>query len=145
MSLGVPVDLDEILPAETKQKKLVLPSMHLDRNSMDSRSSSPSGNSRSQSGTGSKENDGDQSKGKPGTLDFSSARILCSTSDVALSHFTVEELQEHIRQLKDMTQIAGENLTYWLQKRNSAQGDKEMFETVIESLVGYARKKRQNG
>ncbi|KAK3337271.1 hypothetical protein B0T19DRAFT_66725 [Cercophora scortea] len=31
VSLGVPVDLDEILPASTKAKKLVLPSLHLRR------------------------------------------------------------------------------------------------------------------
>lgn len=31
VSLGVPVDLDEILPASSKQKKLVLPSVHLRR------------------------------------------------------------------------------------------------------------------
>lgn len=64
---------------------------------------------------------------------------------MALSNFTANELYEHIQKLKEMTEIAGETLTYWLEKRNSAQGDKEAFETVIESLVGYARKKRQNG
>ena len=33
VSLGVPVDLDEILPASSKQKKLVLPSLNLRRSS----------------------------------------------------------------------------------------------------------------
>jgi len=57
----------------------------------------------------------------------------------------VEELQAHIKKLEEITAVASEVLTYWLMKRDSAVGDKETFETVIESLVGYARKKRQNG
>lgn len=57
----------------------------------------------------------------------------------------MEELQEHVRKLEETTKIASEVLTYWLAKRDGAIGDKETFETVIESLVGYAKKQRQNG
>ncbi|KAH0613133.1 uncharacterized protein H6S33_009513 [Morchella sextelata] len=152
VSLGVPVDLDEILPAETKQKKLVLPSIntlrrssgddgHRSRSSSQSRSSRPSSRARKAAADDKNKNGGIG----PESLDVPSARILCSTSDVALSGLTVEELQEHVKELEKVTQIAGEVLTYWLRKRESAIGDKETFETVIESLVGYARKKRQNG
>lgn len=82
---------------------------------------------------------------KPEMLDIPGARILCSTSPLALQRFTVDELREHIKKLEEMTVLASEVLTYWLTKRDGAVGDKETFETVIESLVGYARKKRQNG
>lgn len=152
VSLGVPVDLDEILPAETKQKKLVLPSIntlrrssgddgHRSRSRSQSRSSRPSSRARKAAVDDKNKNGGIG----PESLDVPSARILCSTSDVALCGLTVEELQEHVKELEKVTQIAGEVLTYWLRKRESAIGDKETFETVIESLVGYARKKRQNG
>jgi hypothetical protein len=66
-------------------------------------------------------------------------------SDVALTSSTIEELQEHVKMLEKVAEVASEVLTYWLKKRDGATGDKETFETVIESLVGYARKKRQNG
>ncbi|KAI5807138.1 hypothetical protein EDC01DRAFT_638288 [Geopyxis carbonaria] len=144
VSLGVPVDLDEILPAETKQKKLVLPSTSLPRKSTDSRPSS-NRNSLSGSRSASKRRGEEKAQLQTEALDISSARILCSTSDVALSNLTVDELREHISKLEKITQTASEALTHWLAKRDGAIGDKETFETVIESLVGYARKKRQNG
>ncbi|KAA8912841.1 hypothetical protein FN846DRAFT_931734 [Sphaerosporella brunnea] len=139
VSLGIPLDLDEILPTETKQKKLVLPSIHL---RVDSRPSPRKSSRHSDSLSRKKKADGREINL---LLDIPSARILCSTSPMALRGFTTEELREHIRKLEEMTQIASAVLTYWLGKRDGAVGDKETFETVIEGLVGYARKKRQYG
>jgi len=143
VSLGIPVDLDEILPTETKQKKLVLPSVHLPRHSLDSRPSSRA--SRRSGSQARKKRVEEKNQTRPDALDIPNARMLCSTSAAALRNFTVEELQAHIKKLEEITAVASEVLTYWLMKRDSAVGDKETFETVIESLVGYARKKRQNG
>jgi hypothetical protein len=140
VSLGIPLDLDDILPPETKQKKLVLPSVHLSRQ-VDSR---PSSRSSRRSGSLPR-NKKKAEDNKPEELDIPRARILCSTSPVALRSYTIQELRKHIQKLEHLTQVASEVLTYWLGKRDSAVGDKETFETVIESLVGYARKKRQNG
>jgi len=137
------MDLDEVLPPETKQKKLVLPSVHLSRHP---KSRSSSRNSR-RSGSLSRKKKGAEDKNQinPESLDIPSARILCSTSTIALRNLTVEELRAHVQKLEETTAVASEVLTYWLAKRDGAIGDKETFETVIESLVGYARKKRQNG
>jgi hypothetical protein len=140
VSLGVPVDLDEILP-EKQQKKLVLPSLQTGRKSTDSRPSSRNQHSRNQS-RAKKEN---KDAINPDSLDISSARILCSTTEAAMQSFTGIELLNHIQKLESTTELASEVLTYWLKKRDGAVSDKETFETVIESLVGYARKKRQNG
>ncbi|KAF8474255.1 hypothetical protein BDZ91DRAFT_713936 [Kalaharituber pfeilii] len=163
VSLGVPVDLDEILPA-SKQKKLILPSSrpvpaHITsdsspssrRNSTDSASGSSRrpARSRSRPGTAAERTSSSHraSKGDkfPPMPDFdeASARILCSTSDLVLSNFDEKELRAHIRTLQKLTNTASELLTYWLKKRDGAMSDKETFETVIESLVGYARKTRQ--
>ncbi|KAF8538136.1 hypothetical protein BDD12DRAFT_981739 [Trichophaea hybrida] len=144
VSLGIPLDLDEILPTETKQKKLVLPSVHLPRHpESDSR---PSSRNSCRSGSQSRrKKTEDKNQIKSEALDIPGARMLCSTSVVAIRSFTVEELQEHVRKLEETTKAASEALTYWLAKRDSAIGDKETFETVIESLVGYAKKQRQNG
>jgi len=144
VSLGIPLDLDEILPTETKQKKLVLPSVHLPRHP-DSDSRPSSRNSRRSGSQSRRKKAEGRTQIKSEALDIPSARILCSTSAVALRSFTVEELQEHVRKLEETTKTASEVLTYWLAKRDGAIGDKETFETVIESLVGYAKKQRQNG
>lgn len=76
-------------------------------------------------------------------IDEPSARILCTTSDLVLKGMSEKELREHIRILQGLTSTASELLTWWLKKRDGAMGDKETFETVIESLVGYARKTRK--
>lgn len=153
VSLGVPVDLDEILPA-SKQKKLVLPSIHL-RN----RSQSPAGGRR----TGSRvrlEQDNASSasvdqppsskasrrrKGPPSApeLDLQSTKMLCATTRVALCNMTDDELQAHVRKLEGLTAKASEVLEYWLKRRDSAVGDKEAFEGVIENLVKHARRVRK--
>ncbi|KAI9817234.1 MAG: hypothetical protein M1827_001347 [Pycnora praestabilis] len=157
VSLGVPVDLDEILPA-SKQKKLILPSTHL---SSDSRSPRPSFDGRPHSSVArlKQENDssasvnstssaplgGRRRKGPPPPpdLDLVEARMLCSITDAALSNLTVEELKSHIQLLEDLKRRASEVLEYWLKRKDGAVGDKEAFEGVIENLVKHARKVRK--
>lgn len=75
-------------------------------------------------------------------FDGPAARILCITSDLVLEGMREKDLREHIKTLQELTSTASELLTWWLKKRDGAMGDKETFETVIESLVGYARKTR---
>ncbi len=52
-------------------------------------------------------------------------------------------LQLHSDTLASHTAAASELLTYWLQQREVVQGDKEAFEGVVENLVGYHRRQRQ--
>lgn len=157
VSLGVPVDLDEILPA-SKQKKLILPSTNLrshspSRNSSDSRpSDSVSRLKQSDSNTSSTSVD---SQGKPTTskrrkgpppvpeLDLVSARQLCSVTDEALSGMLVEELKAHVARLEAMEGLAKEVLEYWTKRTDERLGDREAFEGVIENLVKHARKVRK--
>ncbi|KAK6345029.1 hypothetical protein TWF718_006969 [Orbilia javanica] len=136
VSLGVPVDLDEILPADTKQKKLVLPSSSHTRKSSDAGRGDGDRSNRSSSRRRK------EKEAQSRLVDMPSARILCSTSDVRLRAFTVGELEEHVKKLEEVTREASETLTYWLGKRETALGDKEAFERVIENLVEFAKKKR---
>ncbi|KAK1726254.1 uncharacterized protein BDZ83DRAFT_574998 [Colletotrichum acutatum] len=152
VSLGVPVDLDEILPA-SKQKKLVLPSLQVPsgspRTSSDSRSVS---RVRAEANASSTSVD---SKGKPTTsskkkgpppvpdLDLVSAKQLCTTTDEALNGMTDEELKAHVDRLKAMEGTAKEVLEYWTKKTDEKIGDREAFEGVIENLVKHARKVRK--
>ncbi|UQC80210.1 uncharacterized protein CLUP02_05692 [Colletotrichum lupini] len=152
VSLGVPVDLDEILPA-SKQKKLVLPSLQVPsgspRTSSDSRSVS---RLRAEANASSTSVD---SKGKPTAsskrkgpppvpdLDLVSAKQLCTTTDEALNGMTDDELKAHVDRLKAMEETAKEALEYWTKKTDEKIGDREAFEGVIENLVKHARKVRK--
>ncbi len=156
MSLGVPVDLDEILPA-SKQKKLILPSIHLRGESRSPRPSSegrPNGSVaklKQENGSSASVDSTSATRGsrrRRGTppapeLDLVATRMLCTITDAALSCFTDEELKAHIQKLQQLTSRAGEVLEYWLKRKDGALGDKEAFEGVIENLVKHARKVRK--
>lgn len=157
VSLGVPVDLDEILPA-SKQKKLILPSVHLRSNSR-----SPSSDGRphgsiarlkhGNDNTSSASVDSGASPTKtsrkrkgpppPPEMDLAATRMLCSVTDAALVNLADEELRIHIERLEERTAKASEVLEYWLKRKDNALGDKEAFEGVIENLVKHARKIRK--
>ncbi|KAI9166965.1 hypothetical protein HJFPF1_03080 [Paramyrothecium foliicola] len=152
VSLGVPVDLDEILPA-SKQKKLVLPSLNLPsaspRTSTDSRSVSRlkqgEGNASSTSvDTQGKPNPSRKRRGPPPQpeLDLVAARHLCMATDEALDGMTNDELKEHVAKLEAMQGTAKEVLEYWQKRTDEKIGDREAFEGVIENLVKHARKVR---
>lgn len=154
VSLGVPVDLDEILPA-SKQKKLILPSIHIPgekspRPSSDGRNGAldrvkrEGGNASTTSVDSSASKAERKRKGPPPPpeLDISSTAMLCSTTDAALQNLTKEELEEHVERLKGLAVRANEVFDYWQKRMESALGDKDAFEQVIESLVAHAKKLR---
>lgn len=154
VSLGVPVDLDEILPA-SKQKKLILPSIHApgDRSPRLSGEERPNGalarvkreNASSASVDSSSSKAERKRKGPPPPpqLDISATTMLCSTTEAALNNFTDEELQAHVKRLEELKQRANELFEYWTKRMESALGDKEAFEGVIENLVMHAKKVRK--
>jgi hypothetical protein len=152
VSLGVPVDLDEILPA-SKQKKLVLPSIHIPgekspRPSTDGRNGALGRVRKENTSSTSVDSSASKSERKrrgpppPPQLDISSTTQLCATTDAALGNFTDEELQTHIKRLEELKQRANEVFEYWQKRMESALGDKDAFEQVIESLVAHAKKLR---
>lgn len=147
VSLGVPVDLDEIFPA-SKQKKLVLPSVDVER-----RGSSKDGERNSQEdplsgvkpgrGTASKSERKRRGQTSPPEFNSSVARLFCSRTTEALGNLTDEELRDHATELENLKMQAGKALEYWLLQRDSAAGDKEAYEEVIENLVKHAKKIRK--
>lgn len=151
VSLGVPVDLDEILPA-SKQKKLVLPSMNSPRTSTDSRrsgsrapnpSKSPKpGDAESAGGAGSSST-GKRGKAPPPEFDLVAARQLCTTTDEALDGMTDEELKAHVARLQGLEGTANSVLEYWKARTDEQIAEREAFEGVIENLVKHARKTRK--
>lgn len=152
MSLGVPVDLDEILPA-SKQKKLVLPSIDLDgskmadasQNLQQKKDGQADGSSTSANASDSAKQRSTRRRGPPPPpeLDLSAVHRLCATTDAALDGFTDAELKTHVKELKDTTNRASQVLEYWLKLRDGLLSEKEAFEGVIENLVSHARRVRK--
>ncbi|KAL4791984.1 hypothetical protein BDV19DRAFT_400958 [Aspergillus venezuelensis] len=151
VSLGVPIDLDEILPA-SKQKKLILPSINIGTTTGSlSRSQDLARKEGSQSGPNSPRTSSTANRTRstrrrefsPPELDLTIVRRLCATTDAALDGFTDEELKFHVKDLERLTQRASNVLEFWLKRRDGLVSEKEAFEGVIENLVSHARRVRK--
>ncbi|KAJ5174887.1 uncharacterized protein N7482_000764 [Penicillium canariense] len=149
VSLGVPVDLDEILPA-SKQKKLILPSIDLDNsgpNTLSHNQLRKEGDAQSETTTTgqapTRSKPTRRGAAPPPQLDLSSVRRLCATTDAALSGLTDTELTQHVSELEQVTLRASAVLEYWLKRRDGLVGEKEAFEGVIENLVSHVRRVRK--
>ncbi|EHY55358.1 hypothetical protein HRR83_008805 [Exophiala dermatitidis] len=160
VSLGVPVDLDEILPP-SKQKKLILPDISLQPSTRKSESDAALGSvarlkaqaandstgsvDSTQSGAKERLSRSRRPKGPPPPPEFDLVAVkrLCATTDEKLEGFTDEELQAHVKELKDLTEKTSELLEYWLKQRDGLRKEKEAFEGVIENLVRHARRVRK--
>ncbi|ODM18890.1 hypothetical protein SI65_05507 [Aspergillus cristatus] len=148
VSLGVPVDLDEILPA-SKQKKLVLPgdtttsTVTSTTATTTTQSSTTTATTTQQQQTKSTTSSSRRGPQPPPDLDLSSVGRLCSTTDAALSGLTDPELQSHVNELHGVTQTASAVLEYWLKRYDELVKEKEAFEGVIENLVSHARRVRK--
>ncbi|KAL8903271.1 MAG: hypothetical protein Q9207_004040 [Kuettlingeria erythrocarpa] len=163
VSLGVPIDLDEILP-KSKQKKLVLPSTvrsDSEHRRSDSRrrrggetkgfkEANASSTSLSSQTKDARDRDrrkrrgaNDQLPPHPPPLDSAAVRHLCATTEAALRNMTDAEIENHVQKLEELTQKAVEVLEYWVRRRDAATGEKEMFESVVGDLVKHARRVRR--
>lgn len=152
VSLGVPVDLDEILPP-SKQKRLVLPNINL--------TASPRGssvierlrdNAANESSTSVDSKTGAPKPPKPKRLpkgpppppdfDLNAAALLCGTTEEAVSGYDDSELQDHVYTLENLNKKASGVLEYWLVRKDEAVKEKEALEGVIENLVGFVKGRR---
>lgn len=166
ISLGVPVDLDEILPP-SKQKKLILPDISLpSRNSVATDDARPENDNIAKLKSGKTNDsttslDSTQSTSAPAAkrgrerpksikagpppappLDLNAVKRICATTDEKLEGFTDEELQGHVRELEVLTEKTSLVLEYWLKRRDGLRKEKEAFEGVIENLVRHAKRVR---
>jgi hypothetical protein len=157
VSLGVPVDLDEILPP-SKQKKLILPDINIGSPTGKSESDKALGSIarlKAQEGNDSRTSmDSSQSQSKtrsrkargpapPPELDLTAVRRICATTNEKLDGFDDDEIKEHVTELQSLVEKTHELLAYWLKRRDGARKEKEAFEGVIENLVRHARRVRK--
>lgn len=154
VSLGVPVDLDEILPP-SKQKRLVLPNINLasprasttqtDRLKNDGASDSGiSVDSKTGAKKKAPRRTGTASKGPlpPPEFDSNRAMLLCRTTDEAMIGMDDREMQHHVATLEGLNREASKVLEYWLQRKDEGLKEKEALEGVIENLVGFVKGRR---
>ena len=130
VSLGVPVDLDEILPA-SKQKKLVLPNIHLPQQQKEDEKLKQNNTATGRKGPA-----------PPPEFDPNEASMLAKTTETATEAYTDDELKAHVQRLEELIKDASAVLEYWVKRKESAVGDKEAFEGVIENLVGFVKSRR---
>lgn len=154
VSLGVPVDLDEILPP-SKQKRLVLPNINLSSTASPRHSTAID---RLKQGSANNSTTSLDSKGAaktkqkrhtllkgpppPPDFDLNAAAILCSTTYEALANMLDDELRAHVVTLDDINGRASGVLEYWLMRRDEGVKEKEALEGVIENLVGFVKGRR---
>lgn len=152
VSLGVPVNLDEILPP-SKQKRLVLPNINLSTSPRESSVMErlrDSGANESTTSIDSKTGAPKPHKAKrvpkgpapPPDFDLNAATLLSSTTEEALQGYEDQELTEHVSTLEALNNRASSVLEYWLVRKDEGLKEKEALEGVIENLVGFVKGRR---
>ncbi|KAK9368530.1 hypothetical protein V1509DRAFT_623181 [Lipomyces kononenkoae] len=161
VSLGVPVDLDQVLPARKRQEKLVVStrrSVLPSNRPLSARESMPSNHSAERLNEvesnpptrpasvplPTSSSSRPDSPGPPPDFDADHARQLSRVSDTALKNMTAEELSAHVQELERVKIEASTVLAYWIDKRNSSAEDKMKYEGVIESSIEYAQRLRRH-
>lgn len=124
------MDLDEILPA-SKQKKLVLPNIHLPQQQKEDEKAKQNNTAPGRKGPA-----------PPPEFDPNEASMLAKTTETATEAYTDDELKAHVQRLEELIKDASAVLEYWVKRKESAVGDKEAFEGVIENLVGFVKSRR---
>lgn len=171
VSLGVPVDLDEILPP-SKQHRLVLPNIDLAASSSPSSPGAPAGTPRAStaldrlknhpnssstsldSKSGPKPHAGKPTPPKrtptglrpppaPPAFDPNAAALRAATTPAALAGHSTDELRAHVEVLRALCARGEEVAAYWRERVREAGEEKEALEGVIENLVGFVKGRRE--
>ncbi|KAK9467188.1 hypothetical protein V1512DRAFT_262148 [Lipomyces arxii] len=115
VSLGIPVDLDQVLPTK-KTEKIRLS----DKSSIESDTS------------------------RTMHFDADRALTLSRVTEAALQNMSHEEVEAHVRELEKLKIEASTVLAYWIDKLNTSAQDKTKYESVIESSIEYAQRLRKH-
>lgn len=145
VSLGVPLDLDEILPNKNT-KRLVLPSSATTSKQQndDAAKTESTETTTSSATTTSKQDSAEVEELNIETENsVSKWQQLANVSVEACEGMDEAELQAHVENLKSAIQKAEPLFQKWETKKQAAEKDKEAFEGVIESLLEYAQRLRR--
>ncbi|WBW71396.1 DUF5102 family conserved fungal protein, associated with clathrin coated vesicle [Schizosaccharomyces osmophilus] len=123
VSMGLPVDLDELLPTQSN-----FPAS--------STSSSFKNILKISTSTTQLENEP--------SFNYTVARRLCCTTQEVLASRSPDALVEHIEMLKQYVSEATALAQYWTDKRDSSLNDKLLYETVVDDLVQLSKRLRKS-
>ncbi|KAK7206143.1 hypothetical protein BZA70DRAFT_124789 [Myxozyma melibiosi] len=165
VSLGMPVDLDQVLPTKQTQEKLVLSLKQKKRLSANAGGSQSTETTASRASSSSDKPITPLSHANTATLqpthasapvsrtetpvavpefDVDRARQLSRVSVAALENMSTAELQSHVEELEQVKVDAAKYLAYWIDMRNTSEEDKAKYEGVIESSIEYAQRLRKH-
>ncbi|KAI9000869.1 hypothetical protein BD414DRAFT_451607 [Trametes punicea] len=154
ISLGIPVNLDEVLPRANG----ALPMLEITTRPMSAPPGPRGSTSRLQTAAGFVgSRSGGSQPGSPATtpgplasaqlrlgprpeLDEAKVQELLSVSADQLSLLPLSTLESHLAEIKDQTEKTSSLLTYLLQMRDALQQDSETYNNLIRELVGEAQK-----
>lgn len=150
--LGVPLDLDELLPRKEKKHFIIRRSQ---RSMEKSRKSGAEGdgaanpaNAATEGKRGSDTPRDDSTSGSATPMALETEMKLDAWSRLVeirkeqRERMEVPELQELVVQLKEANEQAKEVLKQWTDKLELGYKNKEAFEAVVENMVGFAQKQR---
>ncbi|KAK9446983.1 uncharacterized protein V1518DRAFT_422623 [Limtongia smithiae] len=135
VALGMPVDLDEVLPSARAQERLVITSRTKKVGATPSASTAQPSDTPALSTPL-------LAPPPPPEFDYDHARQLARVSDAALQLMTESELKAHLRALEDAKIAASIALAHWMDARSAAAQNKEYYESVIDSSIEYAQRVR---
>jgi hypothetical protein len=143
VSLGVPLDLDEILPNKNT-KRLVLPSSATTTKEDAAAAKTESESTASSATPSSKQDSAEIEQLNIETENsVSKWQQLANVSVEACEGMDEAELQSHVDNLKSAIEKGESLFQKWESKKQAAEKDKEAFEGVIESLLEYAQRLRR--
>lgn len=152
VSLGVPVDLDEVMPQKGKQKRLILPTNN--NEALEKSASSAAASASNRSGKSQNSSDGasrstkntarQDSEFSQDAESIAKWSRLANVSEIAINNMSGDELREYVRSIALAIDAARTTHSQWTARRDDALKDKGTFESVIESFVVYAQRVGKN-
>ncbi|PFH51376.1 hypothetical protein AMATHDRAFT_142743 [Amanita thiersii Skay4041] len=143
ITLGIPVNLDEVLPQASGKP---LPPLHISSRPMSAPPVSrniahhgPSSSSASNSRVGTPQPTSSQFGPKP-ELDHEKIELLLALDTETLNLLPLSTLEQRLKDVRMQTEQASALLTHLLQTRESLQQDSEMYNRLIAELVGEAQR-----
>ncbi|KZT62809.1 hypothetical protein CALCODRAFT_489313 [Calocera cornea HHB12733] len=147
IALGVPVNLDEVLPTSTAKP---LPTLHITTDPTGRPASAPPGRPSTPAGLSSRAatpgpghrtpNTGPPPLGPAPKLDMDKAEDVLRLSESQISILPLSAVQSQLAEIRAVTEQANALLAHLLQSRDVLQQDSETYNNFIAELVGVAQK-----
>ncbi|EEB07186.1 fungal protein [Schizosaccharomyces japonicus yFS275] len=117
INMGLPVNLDELIPASHKTSRQRPGVVRLSTVQPTPLENEP-------------------------VLDLVQARRLCAVTPEALANRSLEALKQHMAILEETLTTAESLAQFWIDKKDSAVNEKQLYEAVVDDLVHHSKRQR---